>query len=372
MLYLGIDQLTIVIDYDLYVLPNANAWRHVSEELIHKVETALHLDLFAPKYHKDGIAHYSTVYGYGDLAMHIACNPDQPSSGILVFFSAHGLNDYRLAYERQYGEQINANDILQMLSAAGLEYHLSRLDVYADFIDDPIDLTQLYNDLISGSVQIVQQSGKHNTSKIKSFSTGENIETINIGARGKNARVLARFYDKKKEQMSNPYGFRRELAKVCTSWERLEVEYHSRYARQLTSDLENCKAEDLQGFVASAILAKYTFVEVTDDGKHLLAFCEKIIERKSCKDILLAYPSEGDPTLRRKYDYLISGSGLFSLFDMVRATWGEEGVKELLKLLVNDYQEHRIKKSTQAWIRKNKDKLRAFLPPFGEEPPEED
>lgn len=372
MLYLGIDQLTIVIDYDLYVLPNANAWRHVSEELISKVETALHLDLFAPKYHKDGIAHYSSVYGYGDLAMHIACNPDQPSSGILVFFSARGLNDYRLIFERQYGMKINANDMLQMLSSVGLEYHLSRLDVYADFIDDPIDLTQLYNDLISGSVQIVQNTDKRNTSKIRSFSTGEKIETINIGARGKNARVLARFYDKKKEQLNNPYGFRRELAKACSTWERLEIEYHSRYARQLTAGLENCKAEDLQGFIASAILAKYTFVVLTDNGKQILPFCEKISERKSCKDVLLAYPSEGDPTLRRKYDYLITGSGLFSLFDMVRATWGEEGVKELLKLLVNDYQGHRVKKSTRTWIRKNKDKLREFLPPFGETPPEEE
>ncbi len=372
MLYLGIDQLTIVIDYNLYDLSSADAWRHVSEGLISKVETALHLDLFTPKYHKDGIAHYSTVYGYGDLAMHIACNPDQPSSGILVFFSARGLNDYRLAYERQYGDQINANDILQMLSAVGLQFHLSRLDVYADFIDDPIDLTQLYNDLISGSVQIIQGSGKRNTSKIRSFSSGDKTETINIGARGKNARVLARFYDKKKEQLNNPYGFRRELAKACTNWVRLEVEYHSRYARQLTSELENCKAEDLQGFIAAAIMAKYTFMEVTDNGKQVLPFCAKISKRKSCKDVLLTYPSEGDPTLRRKYDYLITGSGLFSLFDMVRATWGEEGVKELLKLLVNDYQEHRIKKSTQAWIRKNKTKLRAFLPPFGDEPPKEE
>jgi hypothetical protein len=366
VLYMGIDQLTIVIDYVLSTLPNADAWRQVSESLIRKVETALHLDLFAPKHLKDGIAHYSKVYGYGDLSMHIACNPDQPSSGVLVFFTARGLNDYRLEYERQYGTQINANDMLQMLFAAGLQYHLSRLDVYADFIDEHVDLTQLYNGLTSGSVQIIQKSGRRNTSKIRSFSSGNRIETINIGARGKNARVLARFYDKKKEQLSNPYGFRRELAKACTSWERLEVEYHSRYARQLTTELANCKAEDLQGFAASAILSKYTFVSVTDDVKQILPFCEKISERKGCKDILLAYPSEGDPTLRRKYEYLITGSGLFSLFDMVHATWGETGIRTLLDMFSKDYLTHKTKKSTQVWIHQNKDKLRKYKPPFGD------
>lgn len=368
MLLTGIDQISIVVTYPLEDL-TLDSWDHVAKALITTIEDTLKLtDIFGDRHRIDGVAHYSKAYGYGlaSYVFYIAYNPGSPSTGILIYFSANALNEYRLRSQEKFQMTVNANDFLRMLQNAELSCHASRLDLYADYIneDQPIDLTALYNALVSGSVKIVDHNGRRNASKLSSMSANDKVQTIYIGTRSKNTRALARIYDKKTEQLNNPYGFRKETARTCSSWTRIEVELHSFYARKLTSDLASCSSEDLQAFIAATILSKYTLVYT--ENKSPLPFMEQLKARRHCKDIILAYPSEGDRDLRRKYEYIINGSGLFSLFDMVSAIWGEMGVRMLMEHLEADYQSHITKKKTEQWIRNNKEKLSHYDPPFGE------
>lgn len=368
MLYTGLDQISIVVTYPLEDL-TLDSWDHVAKALITTIEDTLKLtDIYGDRHRIDGVAHYSKAYGYGlaSYVFYIAYNPGSPSTGILIYFSANALNEYRLRFQKKYQININANDILRMLQTAGLFCHASRLDLYADYIDEdqPIDLTALYNALVSGSVKIVDHNGRRNASKLSSMSANDKVETIYIGTRSKNTRALARIYDKKTEQLNNPYGFRKETARTCNSWTRIEVELHSFYAKKLTSDLASCSSEDLQAFIAATILSKYTLVYT--ENKSPLPFTKSLEECRHSKDIILAYPSEGDRDLRRKYDYLINDSGLFSLIDMVSAVWGEMGVRILMERLNADYESHIMKRKTRDWIRKNRDDLAPYTPPFGE------
>lgn len=366
MLICGIDQISILVTYPLAHINRTATWDLIASDLVCLIDKTLDLSkLFGPRHSARGVAHYDTCYEYGNspYKFYVAYNANAPSTGILIYFSAGALNEYRLKYHRIFNKVINANDILRMLSLNDLDNHISRLDVYADFFDEDICLTDLYNKHSAGDIKVMCLSGKRNQSKWKCYSSGNTVETIYIGTRQKNSKCLARFYDKKAEQLRSNNSVYYKKAKECSSWKRLELELHSLLARQVTTTLAECQEEDIQGFAASLLLNRLMFVDTATNTP--LKITTDLEKKQYSKDIVLAYPAPGNSDLLRRYEYIINGSGLFDMFDKVKAIWGPEGVTMLIDSLSDDYAKHTVKKSTNKWILRYGDQLSSCEPPFG-------
>ena len=147
----------------------------------------------------------------------------------------------------------------------------------------------------------------------------------------------------------------RHIAKECKDWVRLEAEFSSDYAHQLTFMFKNCKDdEELKNIILSSILDKYMFF-YTNSGKPT-KITRLMLKELDNKNFSLESPSPRNNSLEKSIDYLIKGSGLFSTMFKIQVIWGKCAVNEFIEYLKSEYENnYKPNNDVTIWINKNEE-----------------
>lgn len=196
MIIVGIDQVTITAL--ISGISSLEDWAEKSSRVIHHIERALSLmQVFGKRASVKGPAPYTAGFEYGTHPFYfrIGHHPMTPSIGIIIKFSAHALEYYRVRYKELFGTDADLNVILQKLEddvyADGIveyfdykkvKYRCSRIDVSVDFIDEMVSVTDLYTGLTGGSYSLRYEDGRVNPSGLHGWTKEDVFESFNIGA----------------------------------------------------------------------------------------------------------------------------------------------------------------------------------------------
>lgn len=358
-IYLGIDQFTVMLFPKVEKLAE---WKNIATNTVAFAERRLKVSDILGTISNEAIKPpqgYTVAFQYGmhNFYFVIAFHDMKPDMGIIIKFSARAFEYYREKHYQLYDEKINLNDILRWLSSNLYEIRCSRIDIYADYIDENIDITKLYNNLQCGTYVVRHANGRLNNSMQSALINDNKVATIYLGARRqKNNRILLRIYDKRAEQLKNPYAFKTETAMNCKNWVRFEVEFKQAYAHQLTELLMKVGDEqELISLLASSIISKYQFFN--SDAGTVLDITQKLIQSAS-ELIGLSLPKvEKNNELQKSIDYICDGSGLFPLIYKIEKIWGDTGVRELKQAVGSRYEQYEPNDDVIRWVKRNYDDL---------------
>lgn len=144
------------------------------------------------------------------------------------------------------------------------------------------------------------------------------------------------------------------IAKKCKDWVRLEAEFSSDYAHQLTELFKNCEDdEELKNIILSIILDRYMFF-YTGSGKPT-KLTRLMLQELDNKDFELESLSPRNNSLERSIDHLIKGSGLYSTMYKIYMIWGEDELIEFLEFLYERFKEYEPNNDVFIWLNKNKE-----------------
>ncbi|MDU3212353.1 hypothetical protein [Anaerococcus sp.] len=144
------------------------------------------------------------------------------------------------------------------------------------------------------------------------------------------------------------------IAKKCKDWVRLEAEFSSDYAHQLTELFKDCKDdEELKNIILSIILDRYMFF-YTGSGKPT-KLTRLMLQELDNKNFELESLSPRNNSLERSIDHLIKGSGLFSTMYKIYMIWGEDELNEFLEFLYERFKEYEPNNDVFIWLNKNKE-----------------
>ena len=371
MIYTNIDELSIVLKQINTI--SLESWKRDVPICIASISRLLRLEeLFGQVRQKEDadykVAHYSDAvyFGHHDFGFCIAYSENIPSTGILIKFSASAYSEYQSMYQQIFGEGTGANEIMKKLqNIEGWESKCSRIDICIDYVDEDINISDLYDSLIEKNILVKYKSGRINTSKIRCFKTADETDTIFIGAsRTRNTRVSLRIYDKKKEQLKKGGKARkRDTAISCNNWVRFEAEYHESYARDIGYALAESRNENVNNILIEAFLNRYQFIDT--ETNELSPFLKKLTEAQTDNQFTFSARKESNPKLQDTFGYLVTGSGLFSFVYTINVIWGQSGIDMIRNLFEEEFKKYKPNRKTLDFIKRNKDFLKHRKPPFG-------
>lgn len=288
--------------------------------------------------------------------------------GIVIKFSAQALAEYKSGFMDIAGSEIMEYNIIHNLDKLGHTVRLSRIDLTADYINENVKVSTIYNQLKRGNQIIRYANGRKNSSSLSGYEFEKKADTIYIGKRVKNGNGLLRIYDKKKEQIDN-YGFRYKEAVECDSWVRCEAEFHNKYAHDLTEALRRIHTkQELGNLIATAIVDRYSFYHVKS-GKPT-KITKKLLEMIESKEFEFSSPSPRNNDLEKSFHYLIWFSGLISFLYKIKEIWGEGGLKQVYDIIDHEVHTFKVTKDVSLWLRKYADQYKQMdkseLPFFGQ------
>lgn len=373
MLELGVDEITLVLQ-----LPTVNKsllsvsdWRDIAEYLIHKFEKKSDvLNIFGEKESEPkSPAGYTVAYKYGEHNFYfaVAYHEFMIDMGVVIKFSAQALDFYLES------TGIRVYQFFQMVSCTDYEQRLSRIDLTADFIDEDVDISEIYQTLMDKKVAIFREQynariGKKEYRKVpmkfKGIITGEEVGTIYVGSEKSNSRL--RVYDKKTEQISNK-GNKLDKALQCKNWVRFEGVFRNEYAHQLSSALMNIQNDDEFGnLIASTIYQKYLFMQI-DNGKADAPtyYAQMIIDCVYDSSFKLRASLTRNYELAKNIAYIFYGSGVMNTFYKLKEFWGMDAVMWVLEYIAEKLQDDYIPNDDcRYWIKKNKTDYLKDYPDF--------
>lgn len=376
MINIGIDQASIIAQ--IKIVHDIGDWIIKSNSVISNVESALSLEaIFGCKRESNAPAPYSVgiEFGYHDFYFRVAFHPSNPKTGIMIKFSAHALEYYRVRFKELFAKEIDLNRILQTLDTidaiidpcngplfSDVTYRCSRIDVYIDYIDENIDITDLYIGLIQQRYTIRHANGRKNQSKLHGRTKADKYETFYVGnPRQRNKRSLLRVYDKKTEELANRKAFRLDTAKECDNWIRLETEFSECYAHDLTDSLKDADSKSFHSIILNAVLERYRFCY--SDKNEYLPVTSMLLDKNIESSFSFQSRIESDPTIDRKISYMLYGSGLIPLLYVINEVWGEEGLNYIYSLIDASRIDFIPSRKERKWLRVHKDDL-AEIPLF--------
>lgn len=319
MVTLGIDEITIVIKLNegSKTKLGRHDWDVIAETISDQVDGVLELkEVFGEKNvsEKGNVAGYDHGFEYGNNPVYfrVCYNESRWRMGLVIKFSAQSLAFYKSRYYELHNEHIEVFDLINMLTEEFPEYDvlLSRIDVYADFINEGFSVEEVAKQLEDGVYSPYFSTGKRNSSKIGYYNDSEKgINTVYIGSKGKNCKSLLRIYNKKEEQISQ-HGSRYEEAITYKDWVRIENEIHGDYAHKITREIANIiSVEGLTALIGTLLLNKYTLQNILG-MPHPMTL--KIKEAMGTVDYDWYYKASNykDLSLLKSMEYLLDGSGL--------------------------------------------------------------
>ena len=147
MVEVRIDEMTITLSPTDELLNSPNhRWIDIASIILNEAEDRLCLTaIFGERQQSSkGISGYSVGFKYGDhqFLFMLCFHPKYAKMGVLLKFSAQALDFYQ--------EQTNlfVYEILQNLVSENYKVRCSRIDIAIDFINEGINITDIYNDYL--------------------------------------------------------------------------------------------------------------------------------------------------------------------------------------------------------------------------------
>ena len=361
MIVFNIDEITAVVLLKEKDVLEYQSWDLIAEKIINKINTILKLISIFGEPHKSttqNVQGYNRGYEYGDNSFYfrVCYHEYQHSMGVAIKFSAQSMLYYKNKYEEINKEIIEIYQIVKLLFDNLIEYdvHLSRVDIYADFINEGLSVNEIYKDIIDEKYQFyLLKNGNNlvkNTSSINSEAKDKIVETIYVGEKNKGFVSLLRIYNKKKEQITK-HGVRYQEAIDYSSWVRFENEIHGKYARELTLQLVMLNSKEEQSsLIATCLLNKYSLLD-EDKNKHKTT--QLISDTKGMNKFYFVNTKYADNSLQKSLEYLTEKAGLISFLYKLKSI-DETQFDKFVGYLKASLEEYVPNKDTIKWLNKNK------------------
>lgn len=312
---------------------------------------------------------YTVAYTYGEHPFYfaIAYHPYQMHMGVVVKFSAQALDFYcsdRKIKPYQLLQKVYDEDLYKL--------RLSRVDLTADFIDEGINVTRIYNDLQRKRVAVFREYESEKTGetcyrktvqKYQGYAVDGEVPTVYLGSVKSNSRL--RIYDKKREQIERS-GNKLDKAKRCKDWVRFEGVFRNDYAHQISEELLQIKSDDeYANLIACTLAQKYRLMYVENGVVDCdTEYTQAIIDSITNGNFALRAPNSRNYELAKNLGYLLRGSGIIPTLYKIKEIWGVTGVAEVLAF-VNDYlDEWTPSDDCKRWLRVYKDDYQQGHPKF--------
>lgn len=343
MIELGVDEITLVLQLpaEAKSILESKKWKEVAEDirLQFEMESEIRTVLGKVKIGRKAPEGYTTVYEYGDHAFYfaVAYHEYRPDMGVIVKFSAQAL-DY-------YLEEVDLKlyEFLQNIEQENYSQRLSRIDLTADYIDEDIDISEIYQTLMDSKVALFREQKNKKTGKMEfrkvimkyeGFLKGNEVQTLYVGSPKSNSRL--RIYDKKREQIERK-GSKLQKALGCENWTRFEAVMRNEYAHQLSAELMNITTDnEFANLIALTISQKYRFMEV-DNGVagNPTEYTQMLLDCISNNMFKLRTSSARNYELTRNIIYIFSGSGVMNTLYKLKAIWGIDAVVGLMEYILD-------------------------------------
>lgn len=374
MLEIGVDEITLVfqLSKNRKSVLGVRDWDSVAEELIGVFEKkADFLSVFGDKEQEEKAPEgYKTAYKYGEHPFYfcIAYHPYYANMGIIVKFSAQAL-DY---YIESSG--IEVYQFMQKLIYPDYTIRLSRIDLTADYIDEDINITGIYQNLMDNRIGIFREYMSKKTGKLEykrvamkysGLLKEQDVPTIYIGSMQSDSRL--RIYDKKREQIEKK-GTKFDKAVGCKNWIRFEGVFKYEYAHQLSEQLLKISSiNDYLNLIASTLVQKFRFMTVDANGAADVEtdYTQMLLNAINNNSFQLKAPSTRNYDLARNINYIFTGSGIMNTLYKVEEIWGAEAAAYLLEYIA-EYLTDEFEPSDDCllWLRKNKIDYQKKYPTF--------
>lgn len=363
-LLLGIDEFTFTI-----LLKNRipiDMWIPSAEKIVSEfVRCSLIERVFDRRLEETDIAKlqgYSRIYNLGltDYYFAVAYNPDHPTMGVCVRFSARAWAVYQARYRRLFDQEIILPDFLHMIADNSSELvRLTRVDMTADYFNYDLNLTDLYSRLKDNSVTVVNDLDRNTIKNISFHGKNQQIETIYIGSRKTNSRGFLRVYDKRIEQLSTN-GFRIKEALSCKNWIRFEAVYKGVYAHAISEELLKHQLTDKEfiQYIAQLITQKYRFYD-SEKESYTAYTCDLIEVSNGNEYARLRSESPRDNSLAQNIAHIQHGSGFFPTLYKIEHLYGNTAVKKFIEHLLSIYRSNywlneKMRKELCLWLKKHR------------------
>lgn len=372
MIGVGIDEFTAVLQLppDEKAAISAFEWRREAERLIHIfVKKAGLVPVFGqPALESKAPQGYTMAYKFGQHMFYfsIAYHETQKSMGVVIRFSAQSLAYYCEATGQKVYE------FLQMVIDPAYVLRLSRVDIAVDYIDENLDVTDIYQSLIDKKVGIFREMVSPKTGEIfyrrcdmqiSGFIKGDEVPTIYLGSVQSNAQL--RIYDKKREQLERK-GSKYVEARRYKSWVRFEGVYRSVFAHQLTNALASVQNDDeLLNLLAYTILQKFRFMYMNCGvAEYETEYTQVLFDCIGSSNFILSSPSSRNYDLAKSICYMLHGSGVISTLYKIAQIWGNDGLTGIANLL-NQYLTNWVPNDDcRYWLNRNLSDYQIYYPDF--------
>lgn len=377
MLQLGTDEITVVLQLNKMVKQSYAdngeefVWSEIAENMIARfVQRTDFVNVFgAQDIENRPPQGYTTAYKYGDHSFYLAVayHALMPNMGVAVKFSAQALDYYCQRTDTQVYQ------FLQKIQCPIYTARLSRIDLTADYIDENIDVTAIYNDLMHNRIGLFRLAENKKTGetmyrripmKYEGYIKEREVPTIYVGSVHSKSRL--RIYDKRREQIER-HGVKYDTALKCHDWVRFEGVFREEYAHQLTElllDTEN-DAEYIN-LIACTMTQKFGFLHVNSGA----APCETEYTR-----LIMDCITKGVATLRslssrsndlfRCVEYMLDGSGVVTTLYKIKEIWGtEDAVDAFLALLKKYVGLYVPNDDCKNWLKKNLVDMKSEYPHY--------
>lgn len=372
MLGLGIDEITLVLQMPSGFKNQISPfdWRNVAENIIYRfVEKSDFNSIFGNRLIELNLPNgYTSGYTYGDHSFYLAVayHQYQIDMGVVVKFSAQAL-----AY---YCEKsgLKVYEFLQKVRDNYYSMRLSRIDLTADYIDEGIDITQIYQSLMDKKIGVFREKISKKTGEVtylrcdmryQGFIIGREVPTVYLGSIQSNSRL--RIYDKRREQIERN-GLRAGMAMKCKDWVRFEGVFRHEFAHQLTDELLKIKTDDeFANLIAWTLVQKFRLMYIDNGVVDCdTEYTQMLLDCINNTSFILKTPSSRNDDLARSLSYLLLGSGLLNTLCKIKAIWGNTAIDTLMRFITDCIDEWEPNDDCNHWIVKNKDDYRVNFPDF--------
>lgn len=373
MLFCNVDEFSLVIKLKNEDSEEVN--KENFEMLFNAIVKAFALsDIFGEPEKKSGAVGYTDVYGFANK-IRLSYNPKRSDMGLYMWVSATGLLDLTISKQLDFwGFFERLSDLCLTLDYLVGDWHYSRLDFTADFVDEGQSVNDLYKSIKTGDTNFytryLTKTGeiklRDTKSRVTAYENDGIANTLYIGSRKANSNFLLRIYNKKQEQLDSDAPYHIDQAKNCKDWVRYEYSFRKDYAKAIKSMFDGLNnAEIALKELARKALDRVTFYEldrktidelITQGKDFVLAdymdityACNMIDGYANSNNELFRLPSKQVNELYDTYQWHINNdSGIISFLYKIDEIYGYQGIKDFFKRLELAYLSEDVKPSEDA------------------------
>jgi len=286
--------------------------------------------------------------------------------GVAIKFSALALDHYCVE------SGLNVYEFLQMIQDDSYSIRLSRVDFCVDFIDEDVNVSTIYQNLIDNRIGIFREHINEKTGKVsyrkvdmqyQGFIKGKEVPTIYLGAPASMSRL--RIYDKKQEQIDRN-GSKLDIAQQCKDWVRFEGIFRHEYSHQLTDELLKINNDDkFSNLIACTMIQKFRLMYIDNGVVDCdTEYSQTLLDSINNKSFVLKAPSSKNYEIVKSLIHLFCGSGVISTLNKIKTIWGDDAILVVLKFIEEYLGKWSQNDDCRYWIDRNKENYRRNHPDF--------